>query len=1078
MPDDPDLFIGATIRGFAAKQKVFGRYELAKLLGRGGMGVVWLATDNELDRKVALKFVPELLANEPTAIAELKRETRRSLDLTHQNIVRVYDFVQDESLAAISMEFIEGKTLAEMRSGRRGGAFDPADLVPWLEQLCAALDFAHKDAQVVHRDLKPANIMIDDRGRVKITDFGISATVSETVTRVTRVASTSGTLTYMSPQQMLGQAPTLSDDIYSLGAVLYDLLTGKPPFFRGNIPLQVERQEAPTVTSRRSEFEIPGDPIPDNWEQAIAACLSKDPTKRPATAGEVVDRITSGNGKSRPPPPPPIPDAPPPATPAIPSTKRKTHGFAIAAILMLGLLAGAGAAYYFGLVPEEWLPHSLQTTTTDSDSTVAVGPIQTLPDGTTGTDAEADLPPTVVFDPGAETTMFDSQTGEPLPPDQEAGQLSEPLDPSGNVADPSANEIVIVAAEDGTLTEPTVVFDPPPPPPEFVVQVEPPIESARVWIGPRADLAVDGNGRLILSDLPTGSHTLTVQAPGYEPYSATVEMTESGGIHTLSLQPTLAALAVTARPGTVVSAIDSRGRVTMLGSADENGTLVRENLLPVGRYTVRFEHPDCETVELTGVELTGTRRGSFAPEQRLLPGDIRVFTAPDGADVSVDGRVVGKTPLMLTDVPAGQTMRIEVSLSGFDNISQEVTINPRETRILNFGTLIAESGAISFGFSDRTLNLSRARVLVDGEHVAPWHDGSTWRVDNIAPGVHSVEIIHPDFAPWKQQVTTASARTIGLRVDFAEKTASVHLRVTGPSSYVVTVDGRRVDVSSGALAVPTGRDVLLEVSAERRRTVSRIFNLGAGTNEFWSVELLPIDLATEGEPFLAQSIGLQMVWIPPGEFIMGSRETESGPDSDERPLMRVRLTSGYWMGSTEVTQAQWSAIMEQNPSHFSSNTRAPVDRITWDEAMIFCQRLTQRERTAGRLPNNLHFTLPTEAQWEYACRAGTTSAYHGPLDAVGWVGVRETQPVGQKQANRWGLYDMHGNVAEWTLSWYGRYPGGNQTDFAGPTRGRVRVIRGGSIDSSDRTSRSAYRNWVSPTASDEVVGLRVVLVKR
>ncbi len=290
MADNEDLETGATLRGFAEGQRVFGRYRLERILGRGGMGVVWLAFDEELQRQVALKFVPELVCLEREAISDLKRETRKSLEITHPNIVRIYDFHQDAQTAAISMEYAGGTTLSALKV-ERGGCLGTAELRPIVRQLCEALDYAHQDAKVVHRDLKPANLMLDSKGKLKIADFGISCSISDSVSRVSVARGSSGTVVFMSPQQALGHRPTPADDIYALGATLYDLLSGKPPFYRGDVLTQMREEVPQLMAERREELGLTGQPIPESWETAVRDCLAKEPEARPRTAGEVWARL-------------------------------------------------------------------------------------------------------------------------------------------------------------------------------------------------------------------------------------------------------------------------------------------------------------------------------------------------------------------------------------------------------------------------------------------------------------------------------------------------------------------------------------------------------------------------------------------------------------------------------------------------------------------------------------------------------------------------------------------------------------------------------------------------------------------
>ena len=282
-----------TMRGVVGGTQLFNRFTLQKVLGRGGMGVVWLARDERLERLVALKLVPESVCFDPSAHEDLKRETRKSLMLTHPNIVRIFDFIEDERSAAISMEYVDGATLSSMRVKKPSKCFEVDEIAPWVAAWCDALTYAHESAKLVHRDLKPSNLMVNSKGELKITDFGIACTLRDSMTYVS-VRTSSGTLNYMSPQQLLGEDPSPSDDIYSLGATLYEMLSSKPPFFGGDVASQVREVVAPTIAQRRAKFGIRGAPIPKYWEETIAGCLAKAPDQRPPTPNEIARRLRIG----------------------------------------------------------------------------------------------------------------------------------------------------------------------------------------------------------------------------------------------------------------------------------------------------------------------------------------------------------------------------------------------------------------------------------------------------------------------------------------------------------------------------------------------------------------------------------------------------------------------------------------------------------------------------------------------------------------------------------------------------------------------------------------------------------------
>jgi formylglycine-generating enzyme required for sulfatase activity len=201
---------------------------------------------------------------------------------------------------------------------------------------------------------------------------------------------------------------------------------------------------------------------------------------------------------------------------------------------------------------------------------------------------------------------------------------------------------------------------------------------------------------------------------------------------------------------------------------------------------------------------------------------------------------------------------------------------------------------------------------------------------------------------------------------------------------------------------------------------------------------------------------------------------EKGRD-DHEVQHRVTLTKGFWLGVYPVTQAEWQAVMKNNPSHFKGDNR-PVEQVSWVDCQEFCAALSKREGKTYR--------LPTEAEWEYACRAGTTTAYCfgddpaklGEYAEFGGNSDNKTHPVGQKKANAWGLYDMHGNVWQWCQDWYGAYPQSDQVDPQGPAQGSYRVFRGGCWSDAPRGCRSAYRDSVWPESREDRRGCRLALV--
>ena len=226
-------------------------------------------------------------------------------------------------------------------------------------------------------------------------------------------------------------------------------------------------------------------------------------------------------------------------------------------------------------------------------------------------------------------------------------------------------------------------------------------------------------------------------------------------------------------------------------------------------------------------------------------------------------------------------------------------------------------------------------------------------------------------------------------------------------------------------------------------------------------------------------------WIDAGTFTMGSPSTEADRSANEDPQTVVTLTRGFWMSKYETTQEEFLAVMGNNPSHFLGDLNRPAEEVSWSAATNYCDKLTVRERAAGRLTAGYAYRLPTEAEWEYACRAGTTTRFgygddpwYRQLGDYAWYYENSgstTHPVGMKSPNAWGLYDMHGNVAEWCLDWYGTYAGGSVPDPQGPNTGSGRVSRGGGYGHVGGVCRSAFRAHNSPESGFVFGGFRPVV---
>ncbi len=350
------------------RRTLAGRYRLDEVIGRGGMSTVYRATDLSLDRVVAVKVAMDpLLERDPVYAARFKREARAAAALSHAGAVTVFDAGADGPTRYIVMEYVEGRDLSQIL--RDEGPLEPARAANIAEQVADTLAAAH-GAGIVHRDIKPGNIMVSAGDRVKVLDFGIAHT-ADAVT-LTQTASVLGTAPYMAPEQAMGHPADARSDIYALGCVLYEMLTGKPPFM-GEVAAAVLHQHVRVAPKPPRELNPS---IPPALDALVLQMLAKDPADRPQTPGEVRDRLagyedaqteptrplpaaealtavaaaaaevpqmaTVPQAATPPPPPPPDPTAPTRALP--PRRPRRRAPWAVLAVIAL-LLLGAAVAY-------------------------------------------------------------------------------------------------------------------------------------------------------------------------------------------------------------------------------------------------------------------------------------------------------------------------------------------------------------------------------------------------------------------------------------------------------------------------------------------------------------------------------------------------------------------------------------------------------------------------------------------------------------------------------------------------------------------------------------------------------------
>ena len=1052
-----------------------GRYQVVRQLGTGGMGSVWLAEDRQLDNKLfAVKMLPSILVANKRAYRQLKDEALVAMKLVHPNIVQIRAFEENNGNPFLVMDYIEGQTLDDYLADK--GKLTEDETVRLLKPIAAALDYAHRQG-VIHRDVKPANVMIRNDGQSFILDFGIAREIQETMTRVTGKLS-SGTLLYMSPEQLHGAAPQSSQDIYSFAAMAYECLKGVPPFSRGQIEYQIEHD---TPENLGSQFIKCG--------SGVMAGLAKTPEARPATCaavlvvGSCVPRDRANNTAS---------------------TSKTRIALWLLVVLAFVALIGAG----------RWIWKMRKDT-----KTVYNG-------GPTG------------GDPVAVTQVVEKVSVKPI-----------------SVAS-SATADSAIEREDVSVERTTILSDS-----SKIDVAAHGMRSQKLVVGVMTSLQGVLGDPIGLRKGPSSSKgwvAFTDLAKDYEVKSVATDVTKIDSdvkvlvvLHAKDLSDkTLFAIdQFVLRGGKLIACVDPfsikdmiasrqqpNQRPGQMGGMDGSSTLGRL----FDSWGVKFDTTKVACDFRAATKLNNGEGGiddnpAFLSlcTNNMVRNDILItrlsnimlpFAGAFEFDVKT-GRSLVFTPVLTTSKEHSCLMdKMAISDGSVKN-----AIPDGHERIL----VARLSGTFKTAFPNAMGGCCDAgKTIVEDEgHVILCAD-SDFFADEFCvrmvktPFGEIPQMINDNLMFFSNMVDQLAGREnkAGVQpVDASDRSLrnvnEAEAKATEAWQRLQTEYEDELEKTQQRLAVlqkQKGDNDRLVLSKEQQDEILR-FRKVQGEIRKKQKDIVAKLHKDEAERRQDPKIGdtktialpggatMEMVWCPPGSFMMGSPESEEGR-FDGETQHSVTLTQGFWMGKYEVTQRQWESVMGENPSYFKSPDR-PVESVSWNDCQLFIRKIND----VGRVM----VSLPTEAQWEYACRAGSTTSLpngkilhvqgfnNGPaLDEIAWYGgnssvgfelsqgidVSErkemqysgskagTHPVGRKKANDWGLYDMIGNVSEWCSDWYDKdyYAQSPSSDPQGPASCRFRVRRGGCWIVGARGCRSAARNIQLPDARAYFVGLRLV----
>lgn len=630
--------------------------------------------------------------------------------------------------------------------------------------------------------------------------------------------------------------------------------------------------------------------------------------------------------------------------------------------------------------------------------------------------------------------------------------------------------------------------------PNLILKIEPPRARVR-FLGPNGSSFIVNDGTLEIR-APFSKHSVKIDAPQYQSRSFTIELGKDTITKKVDLPLSLGKLKIKSLPRARMYVVNAEGKKTFLDIVPDSGEWSSENRLFVQSYNILVSRPGYEERIFNEVKLSSEEWTELEATLEALPSSIKVVTEPPGASVEIAGKTVGKTPFQMSGIEPGKVLKISVSGNGLRRREQSVTTEPGKEALIDFGNLEAMAGNLELSVEAQGAPLSDEQVRSLQIRIQDQVYTAVSKLNcGLKAGTHSVAVEHPQYFPWEGSVTIRDAESTVSEVKLQPRPGRLFLNI--PSSLGtprILIAGKATPPNEQGIEITPNATVEVIIVVRDAIPERREFHFEPNEHIEWNPEFQRIPGAKLGTEWKVPYLGLQMPWIPMGAFTMGSPVKEQLRRPNEGPSTHMTVTRGFWISATEVTQEAYERVMNDNPSHFRGEKR-PVEQVSWDNAVTFTERLTQVEARGNRLPPGYVYRLPTEAEWEYVCRAGSSAPFgfgssaspekgnflgEYPRDYASSEIVSPdhfgTVNVGSYPANSWGVHDMHGNVQEWTLDSYNdRLPGGVEEDFVRTDPGRGHAIRGGGWDSSADRCRASARDLATDSSKRNNLGFRIVL---
>jgi formylglycine-generating enzyme required for sulfatase activity/serine/threonine protein kinase len=1086
------------------KGLVFGQYVVLDKLGEGGMGVVLKAQHRRMKRTVAIKVLSPAAVKQAGAVERFHREVEAAAKLEHPNIVTAHDADEHQGMHYLAMQYVDGKDLATIVKDQ--GPLPVRQAVEYILQAARGLQYAHSKG-IVHRDIKPGNLLLDKEGTVKILDMGLALIAGAEAAmggpeRLTATGQVMGTCDYMSPEQAMDtHVADHRTDIYALGCTLYRLLTGHPPY-RGETLMQIllahREKEIPSLCEARPE-------VPAELDACFQRMVAKEPGDRQQSMAEVITELE--------------------AVLAVLSGQSVTAGATAdepSSAVVARMLAFLQEAPPLGTLDRQKKPTATERTqphiSPEHDTTAnflskvkwVVGAARRRPLLLLGIGGGLVVLLVVVLVLTLRQGML-------------VVEIDEQLGKDVQVAVSQGGEKVKVAdAKSGwTLSLDAGKYD-------LAVQGgddQFQLDSQSVTVTHGGQVKV----KVTLKPPPAAVAPFDAkQARKYQDRWARylgvpVEMTNSIGMKLLLVPP---------------------GEF-MMGEGGDAHKVTITKAFYLGKYEVTQE----EWEEVMGTGNNPSQfKGPTHPVECVSWDDCQVFFRKLMEREKETGAVSRGEYRLPTEAQweyacrAGSTggwcfgdNELGLDDYGWYEKNSERKTHPVGEKKPNAWSLFDICGNVWEWCADRfDGNYYKASPLSDPT-------GPSSGSDRVDRGGCWKELARFCRSAYRNRNGPGDRYyVLGFRVSLVlADTAAERAKMSRTTDAAQSSDGPTANKPSPAPPISNPLPSQATASPIPLPTVGSFI----GADGHWKLPpgapppaIAPFDAQKAKEHQAAwakhlgvpveitNSIGMKLVLIPPGEFQMGSPmeliEEELKPHSDDKwydwykerlagegPQHRVRITKPFYLGTYLVTQGEYQRVMGANPSKFSTTgkskekvagqdtKRFPVENVCWDDAVEFCRKLSEmpEEKAIGRT-----YRLPSEAQWEYACRSGNTGRYgfssgrsgipkeyeEKALSDYGWFSDNSggmPHAVGLKRANGWGLYDMQGSVWEWCQDRYEKdyYAKSPTDDPPGPLGGWEHATRGGAWDSVAWHCRSAFRHFIGGQVNSDDwgdTGLRVSLV--